>query len=177
MRFETVVSVVMVLVALGAVWWFRPTPAEPLAPPDLVTTSTAAADIVVHVSGAVSRPGLVQLSEGARVADAIRAAGGTTPEAELGAVNLAALVGDGQHVVVPVESAAGTPVATDGRVHLNSATLEDLQRLPGVGPVLAQRILDHRTTVGRFATPEDLLDVAGIGEATLQRLREHLIVP
>lgn len=178
MRFETVVSVIMVMVALGAMWWFRPEPSEPAGvPKPQLSSSTSAAAIVVHVSGAVEDPGLVRLAVGARVADAISEAGGTTDDADLGLVNLAAVVVDGQQVVVPSEGSLAQPTASDGRIRVNSATALDLEELPGVGPVLAQRILDHRTTVGGFTAVEDLLDVPGIGEATLARLREHIVIP
>ncbi len=145
------------------------------------------AQIVVHVSGAVARPGLVQISLPGRVADAVRAAGGLLPTADLAATNLAAPVADGQHVHVPALG-QGTPPAPiaagrttgDGDpapLSVNQATVADLQALPGVGPVLAQRIVDHREASGPFVVLEDLLDVPGIGEGRLAELRKLVTVP
>ena len=114
----------------------------------------------------------------ARVADAIVAAGGATDDAELGALNLAAAVGDGSRLVVPSRSEALLgAVAGDGLVRLNAATAADLEGLPGVGPVLAQRIVAHRSDYGPFEAVEDLLDVPGIGEAKLAAIRDLVIVP
>lgn len=180
MRFESIVSIVMVLVAVGAVWWFRPETTAPGAQSieTLVTSSTATSIVVVHVSGAVARPGLVRVERDARIADAIQLAGGTTVAADLRAINLAALVVDGQQIVVP-EFGAEPPTGgtADGRIRVNSATVPELEQLPGVGPVLARRILEHREEVGGFEEVEDLLDVPGIGEATLADIRDHVLVP
>ena len=166
------------LVAAGAGFWFAGRP--PDAPPPVVDRGGpgTAASMTVHVSGAVIAPGLIVVGTGARVADAIAAAGGAHPGADLGSVNLAAGLADGQHVVVPSRSAGGdggTPA--DGRVRVNSAGVDDLQRLPGVGPVLAQRIVEHRDRHGPFAAVEDLLDVPGIGEGKLAALRDSVLVP
>jgi len=134
----------------------------------------------VHVVGQVFKPGLYSLPEGSRVDNAISRAGGPKPRAALEAVNLAAPVADGQQIVVPSRREAsralpGGPVAgaTPGvRVHLNSATLEQLDELPGVGPVTAQKILDYRTEHGAFASVDELDAVPGIGPATLAELRD-----
>jgi competence protein ComEA len=135
-------------------------------------------DVVVHVVGAVRRPGLLRLPEGSRVDDAIEAAGGAGRKAALELVNLAAPVADGQQVVVPVAGPAGeggagaaTPGASERRVQLNSATLEELDRLPGVGPVTAQKILDYREEHGAFASVDELDAVPGIGPGRLEELR------
>lgn len=137
--------------------------------------------LLVHVAGAVRRPGLYRLLDGSRVDDAIREAGGPTRRAALDLVNLAALVADGQQIVVPRRVAGSPPVgssgslaapSTPGPVHLNTATLEELDSLPGVGPVTAQRILDYRTDHGSFQTIEELDAVSGIGPARLEQLRE-----
>ena len=135
--------------------------------------------MTVHVGGWVATPGLVELAEGARVADAIAAAGGTLPGARA-ALNLAATLVDGEQVLVPgPEGSASSLAATGdggGPIHLNRATATELDALPGIGPVIAQRIVDHRETRGPFQTVEDLLDVPGIGEAKLASIRE-LVVP
>ena len=136
-------------------------------------------ELVVHVAGAVLQPGLYRLAEGSRVDDAIAEAGGARPRAALDLVNLAAPVADGQQVVVPMRgsaSATGSPGALEpgaagGMVHLNSATLEQLDELPGVGPVTAQQIVDYRTANGAFRSVDELDAVPGIGPARLEQLR------
>jgi len=139
-----------------------------------------APELVVHVVGAVRRPGLYRLPDGSRVDDAIAKAGGPTAKALLAGVNLASPLADGQQVVVPAKgraaAAAGEveagPTAAGGRVHLNTATLEQLDALPGVGPVTAQRILDYREEKGAFQSVDELDAVSGIGPARLEQLRE-----
>jgi competence protein ComEA len=147
--------------------------------------AAAPARLVVHVVGAVRRPGLYRLEHGARIADAVRRAGGATRRADLSLVNLAAQLSDGTQVVVPrrvvVEAGAApgdaeSPVAPDGPVHLNTATLEQLDSLPGVGPVTAQKILDYRQQHGAFSSVDDLDAIPGIGPARLEQLRD-LVAP
>jgi len=143
--------------------------------------------IVVHVVGAVRRPGLYRLDEGSRVADAVALAGGARAKADLAAVNLAAALADGTQVLVPRRgeaAAAGSGVASPGSiaaspagpVRLSTATLEQLDALPGVGPVTAQRILQYREAYGPFRSVDELDAVPGIGPARLEQLRE-LVVP
>jgi len=140
------------------------------------TPSTAA--VVVHVLGLVKRPGVYELPAGARVIDAIGAAGGFAPGADQGGLNLAQVISDGVQVVVPkpgevaAAPSAGAPAGTGGAasapaggtIDLNTATLEQLETLPRIGPALAQRILDWRAQHGRFASVADLKNVAGIGD-------------
>ena len=132
--------------------------------------------LTVHVVGAVRAPGLYELAEGSRIDDAIQKAGGPRPKAALDLVNLAAPVADGQQVVVPARDgsaseSAGSPPATGAKVHLNSATLEDLDALPGIGPVTAQEILDYRAEHGAFRSVDELDAVPGIGPARLADLK------
>jgi competence protein ComEA len=130
--------------------------------------------LVVHVVGAVRAPGLYELAEGSRVDDAIERAGGPKPKAALELVNLAAPVADGQQVIVPVRGGGGQASATPSsgaKVHLNSATLEDLDALPGIGPVTAQEILDYRAEHGAFQSVDELDAVPGIGPARLADLQ------
>lgn len=139
--------------------------------------ASAPAGVVVHVVGAVRRPGLYTLRHGTRIADAVARAGGATPKADLSLVNLAAPVADGQQIVVAARAprvAAGTasPEPAAGPVHLNTATLEQLDALPGVGPVTAQKILDYRQKHGAFSSVDDLDAIPGIGPARLEQLRE-----
>lgn len=137
--------------------------------------------ISVHVSGWVVRPGVVEIPEGAMVADAITAAGGARPGAGLDAVNLAGPVLAGDQVVVPGPGGSapeGSAATSDGGLlSLNRADGTQLQDLPGVGPVLAERIVAHRDANGPFQAVEDLLDVPGIGEAKLAAIRDLVTVP
>lgn len=139
------------------------------------SAAPALAELVVAVSGQVVRPGLVRLPPGSRVADAIQAAGGPLPGVDLSAINLARKLNDGELIAVGV-AAPGTDPGSPAKVNLNTATLAELDSLPGVGPVLAQRIIDHRTKRGPFRTVEDLRQVDGIGEETFARLKDLVVV-
>jgi competence protein ComEA len=158
-------------------------PVQVIPPPAAMTTVDAR--LVVDVVGAVRRPGLYRLAQGTRVADALSRAGGLTPKADRTLVNLAAPLADGEQVIVPVRvSGAGAAgisggsgsAAPAGPVHLNVATLEQLDALPGVGPVTAQKILDYRQKHGAFGSVDELDAVPGIGPARLDQLRD-LVVP
>jgi competence protein ComEA len=143
----------------------------------------AAPPVVVHVVGAVRVPGLYRLARGKRVADAVERAGGATGKADLALINLAAPVADGQQIVVPARAPPGAAAgeggggdAAAGPVHLNTATLEQLDELPGVGPVTAQKILDYREKHGAFSSLRELDAIPGIGPARLAQLSE-LVAP
>jgi competence protein ComEA len=139
----------------------------------------------VHVAGAVARPGVYKLPAGARADDAVQRAGGPTRRADLGGLNLAAKVEDGRQVLVPqraprgsagaVTSAGATP-AEGQPINLNTATLEQLDTLDGVGPATAQKIVDFREEHGGFGSVEDLGQISGIGEKRLAALREKVTV-
>lgn len=156
-----------------------PPPADGHEPPD---------DLTVHVSGAVAEPGLVTVRDGARVGDAVAAAGGAHDEAEVHLINLAHRLADGDHVHVPREGEDPPPTpatppgggggdgAGDQPVDLNRAGVEELEALPGIGPARAQTIVEHREAHGPFDEPGDLRAVSGIGEATFQRLAELVTV-
>jgi len=156
-------------------------------------------EVVVHVTGAVAEPGVVTLDGGARVADAITAAGGATGDARLDHLNLARTLEDGEHVHLPVDGEDPPPVATgpgsggsgaggtgggaggpgaggDEPVDLNRASSEELQRLPGIGPSKADAVVRHREQHGPFAVPGDLREVPGIGEKTFQQLADLVTV-
>jgi competence protein ComEA len=146
---------------------------SPAGPP-VGEAATTAGTVVVSVVGLVARPGLVTLPSGARVADAVEAAGGLLPGADPASVNLAAVVSDGEQVAVGVPAAAGGSAGAPpagGKVDLNAATAADLDALPGIGPVLAQRIVSWREQQGRFTSVEQLDDVPGIGPAIYEQLK------
>jgi competence protein ComEA len=154
---------------------------EAPTPVGLEATPAPTRTVVVHVVGAVRRPGLYELPEGSRVDRAIRRAGGPKTKAALELLNLAAPLADGQQVVLPtratppaaVEAAEGVaPTGASSPIHLNTATFAELDLLPGVGPVTAQKILDYRQAHGAFRSVEELDAVAGIGPTRLEQLRE-----
>ena len=136
----------------------------------------------IHVAGAVARPGVYSLPRGSIVQEAITAAGGLQGDADLARLNLAQPLEDGRRIEVPllVESVASSGVLLAGskvRLPLNSATAPELEQLPGIGPVLAQKIIEYRDQFGPFQRFEDLLQVEGIGPAKLEGLRDLLVVP
>ncbi len=143
----------------------------------------ARAGLYVHVAGAVRRPGLIRLPAGTRVATALERAGGPTGRADLTLVNLAAQVQDGQQIVVPVAGAVqgeATGAGADGgavpgaKIHLSTATVDQLDEVDGIGPTLAERIIDYRDAHGDFRSLEGLSEVDGIGEKRLATLRDAL---
>ena len=160
--------------------------------------SAGAGSVVVHVTGAVIRPGVVTLGEGSRVNDAIGAAGGVSPDADTQQLNLARVLTDGEQIRVtrigevlpdpaPQPGAAVTPGtgtapgkpgagSASGTVNINTASASDLEKLPGIGPALAQRIVEYRDSHGPFASVDALTDVPGIGKAKLEALREQATV-
>jgi competence protein ComEA len=152
-----------------------PRAAPPAPPPPLV----------VDVAGAVRRPGLYRLPQGSRIADAVARAGGATAKAAVDGVNLAAPLADGEQIVVPLRIAGGgasvaaseaSPPAASGPVSMSTATVEQLDALPGIGPVTAQKILDYRAEHGAFHSVDELDAISGIGPAKLDELR-GLVVP
>lgn len=181
-------------VAAGIAWWRAGSSASlPSVPPpttiangQATTTSVATQRFVVHVVGAVARPGVLSLRSGARVVDAIKAAGGAGADADLARLNLAAPVSDGERIAVPTvdgetppldtgamsgpSSATGAPAA-DAPVNVNTADVDQLDALPGVGPATATAIVADREANGPFATVDDLSRVRGIGPAKLEQLR------
>lgn len=151
-------------------------PVRPAATPGAI----AAASIVVDVEGAVRRPGLVRLPKASRVADAVGRAGGLTAKASHAGVNLAAPVSDGQQVLVPGAGVGGgvgaSPGGAAGPVSLSGATVEQLDALPGIGPVTAQKIVDYRAQHGAFRSVAELDAIPGIGPARIAQL-QGLVTP
>ncbi|MFR3311316.1 helix-hairpin-helix domain-containing protein [Collinsella stercoris] len=159
---------------------------------DEEATAEAKDAIVVDVAGAVASPGVVELKDGARVADALGAAGGLAEDADLTSVNRAARLTDGQRVYVPRVGEQVAPVEGDGSagaagegtqstatgqvVNINTAGLAELDALPGVGPATAQAIIDDREANGPFTAPEDLMRVSGIGEKKFEKLKSSICV-
>jgi competence protein ComEA len=178
------VGAVAALVAVLVVVRGRPVE-QPLTVPPVVrvTASPAGPVVVVDVAGRVRRPGLVRLPSGARVDDALRAAGGLLPGASTGVLNLARTVADGEQVLVgvpgAVAGAGGSGAASGGAgalLDLNTATARDFDALPGIGPVLADRLVAWRTEHGRFASVDQLREVSGIGESKYQNLKAKVRV-
>jgi competence protein ComEA len=168
----------------GAVFFLRYSQGPPNQPiiitaPTSVPTPTVA-PLVVYVSGAVANPGVYSLPDGSRVADALNAAGGATAEADLSRINLAKHVSDAEQVHIPkIGEAAPTqaaPGVPSGKININTATAAELDQLPGIGPALAQRIIDYRTQNGPFKTIEDLKKVKGIGDALFEQIKDRITV-
>lgn len=175
-------------------WWWQGRARPVVTVPDPVATVSASAssaplgEVTVHVRGRVARPGVVTLPTGSRVVDAIEAAGGVKAGASIGALNLARLLVDGEQVAVgvkgtqdgssgtetptgPVAGSSGGSPGGDALVDINSATASQLEELPGIGPVLAERIVQWREVNGRFTDVEVLGEVSGIGDALMAQLR------
>jgi len=166
----------------------------PAGEPITLLPAPTKAPVAVHVIGAVPRPGLYEFPEGARVQDAIDAAGGVLTEANVNAINLAALLEDGQQLDIPYNDGfvppapntttlvlpSSTEVPTSDPnvdlVNINTASLEELDTLPGIGPTTAQKIIDYRTTNGPFATIEDIMNVSGIGISTFDGMKDLISV-
>jgi competence protein ComEA len=193
-------AILAILVVAGAVFWYvrsLPSPVTIQATGgdirpgavSIASPSPSPAVLFVHVAGRVRHAGVYQLHQGDRVIDAIQAAGGARRDADLRSVNLAALVTDGEQIIVWKKGPGGSVVASGGGggsapgsgspsqlVNVNTATLDQLESLPGIGPALGQRILDYRQQHGPFASVDDLVNVSGIGAKRLEDLRPVVTV-
>lgn len=172
-------------------WWLlsgRPETSAPVAPLSMEkstaassppTSGPASGQLIIDVVGKVRKPGIVTVPTGSRVYQAIEAAGGLKGRVDTDALNMARVLGDGEQILVGIEPVAVPGAAGGGHVatiNLNTATADQLETLPGVGPVTAQAILAWRKDNGRFGSVEDLLDVKGIGDATLAELHDRVSV-
>lgn len=169
----------LIILAGGLLLFWRERP-SPVPTVKEVQVKREVSKLAVHVAGAVASPGVYQLLEGKRVVDALKVAGDALPEAELDALNLAAKLVDGQKIYVPkkgeVVSSAGSSVGTEQKVSLNQATEGQLEELPGIGEVLAGRIVEWRETHGRFSKIEQLLEIEGIGSKKFEQLKDKVSV-
>jgi competence protein ComEA len=193
-RGELIGLVALLAVTIGGagLWYVRslPRPVEVSTTPSGATASVPASAspspeviVLVDVAGWVRHPGVYEFTEGARVIDAIDAAGGARTGALLEALNLAAPLADGTQILVPREGQEGVvppPVSggavAGGLINVNTATATELEELPGVGEVIGQAIIDYRTENGPFTSVDQLLDVSGIGDATLENIRDLVTV-
>ena len=186
-------AVLGLLLLVGAgLAYMRARPAAAVAPPNGAVPASATASaapantIVVDVVGAVHKPGVYDFAQGARVIDAVRAAGGFLPDADPQAINLARPLVDGEQVVVPKKGEApasaagggggGGSAQQGGKININNASVSDFDGLPGIGPVLAQRIVDYRDQHGPFRSIQDLMKVSGIGQAKFDSLKDLVTV-
>jgi len=190
-REAAALAVLGLLLLIGAgLAYVRARPAAALAPPAGAVSASAspapgtapANTIVVDVVGAVRKPGVYNFPQGARMIDAVRAAGGFAQGAESQAINLARPLVDGEQVVVPKKgeapsaAAGATAQQPGGKVNINSATESDFENLPGIGPVLAQKIVDYRSQHGPFRSIQDLMKVTGIGQKKFDSLQAYITV-
>jgi competence protein ComEA len=175
--------VVLVIAAVVLLQRLRPEPAPIILTPPTASASpkpsSTLAPLRVYVSGAVNQPDVYELSPGSIIKDALLAAGGATEDADLNRINLALQVVEGQHIYVPHQGEENLPVAppsepfvVGGKVNLNTADLATLETLPGIGPTMAQRILDYRQAHGPFESIETVMEVSGIGPATFESIRD-----
>ena len=188
-RGYVLLSLVHIVLFGGLVLWREPAPApiRIIDPTPRPTPTTG--HVVVHISGAVGRPGVYTLADGSRLVDALQAAGGLREDAAGDSLNLAAPLADGQRVHVPAlgetppatasltaaPASPGEPASASGPVNLNTATARELESLPGIGPALAERIVEDREANGPYATLDDLARVRGIGAATVDKIRAYAI--
>lgn len=170
---SSVIAFVVGVAGLAIWWWLQ----QPNGTPMLIEIEPSSSvevvletSVIVDVQGEVKNPGIVELQSGARVIDAIEAAGGLLPKVTPG-INLARIVLDGEQLII-----GKTNESQDGKINLNTASVAELEDIPGVGPVLASRIIDYRNSKGSFRTFEDVDNVSGVGPSLLEQLRTHAVL-
>ncbi len=183
-RRSLVVLLVLVVAALGGTMYGYYTEQQALSiPPAVSESAEVKRPITVYVCGEVKRPGLVKLTEGQRVADAVNAAGGVIETADIDRINMAAFLEDGMQVRVPervggfsdgVRTASGKNA--EGMINLNTASEKELQELPGIGPAISARIIEYRETNGAFQSIEDVKKVRGIGDAKFEKMKDKVTI-
>lgn len=164
-------GVLIGLLAAGVIWIGA---SQPRGEGVTLLPSPTLRSLVVYVTGAVAAPGVYNLPEGSRVNDAVLFAGGFLPNAEKEGINLAAPLHDGQQLDIPVRSSASH--VSGGRININTATVEELDALPGIGPTTAKSIVNYRLEHGRFQFPQDIQNVPGIGPVTYDKIKDLIIV-
>jgi competence protein ComEA len=180
-------AIIIGVVAVGAVLLVYD---DLSAPPIVITDPDPARPIAVEIVGAIATPGVYELPAEARVIDLVDAAGGTTADADLGGINLARRVRDEDQVVIPsrtlppatsafpdgVEPGSSTAAGQTARININTASVDELDRLPGIGPAIAQRVVEYRAEQGPFRTVDELARVSGISSAMVDELRPEISV-
>lgn len=177
---KALAGVAVISIALSALFIFRPHPAE--AEPvtsGIVPKIVAPPMVIVDVAGEVNKPGVYELAPNARVIDALKAAGGASKSADLSLINLARVIKDGEQIYIEKRWSSNSTVrrsSNSGNINVNRASAKELDRLPGIGPVLAARIIEYRNVNGPFMSIDDLKKVNGIGGSTLEKFKEKIRV-
>ena len=177
--FKYAAAISLLSVAVGLVLWWQGRPVElELQPAEVVVTEiqSPVATIFVHVVGDVAKAGVYELAAGSRVVDAIAAAGGPLRAAKLINLNLARVLFDGEQIIVGNHQLQPNSSSQSGKVNLNLATSSQLDQLPGIGPVIAARILQHRDENGPFRQISDIQQVAGIGDVIYSKIKDQISV-
>lgn len=186
-REKYLLGIVVILIGALIFSLSRPSKREDQSPPIVIEESNTSMKVAVHIGGAVKNPGLYYLDSNSRVADAIQSAGGPTADADLDAINLASKVSDGLKIVVPskinkennLEVIGSTQVSkseSNGKININTASISELESLPGIGRVLAERIVSFRETNGPFKSIEDIKKVSGIGDKRFEAIKDLIFV-
>jgi competence protein ComEA len=177
--FKYAAAISILSMAAGLWFWFSGKPTEVDLPVELTVTQSApvTANLIVHVVGDVVSPGVIELPAGSRVIDAIKAAGGATKPAKLASLNLARVLFDGEQIVVGAAAPPGGAISSvPGKLNINQATAVQLEELPGIGPVIASKIISHRESNGPFRQLTEIQNVSGIGPAVYGKIKDLIAV-